>query len=76
MHMRIVFTNLRDKIIAYRNYRQLADNMNHRYPSVTQEDLQNYNDDCAICREVMTSAKKLPCGHIFHQYILLILPLT
>eukprot|EP00026_Physarum_polycephalum_P001391 Phypoly_transcript_01392.p1 GENE.Phypoly_transcript_01392~~Phypoly_transcript_01392.p1 ORF type:complete len:855 (-),score=140.50 Phypoly_transcript_01392:868-3168(-) len=67
MHMRIVFNNLRVKIIAYRNYRQLAENMNHRYPSVSAEDLQQYNDDCAICREVMVSAKKLPCGHIFHH---------
>jgi autocrine motility factor receptor len=67
MHMRIVFNNLRVKLIAYRNYRQLAENMNHRYPSVSPEDLQQYNDDCAICREVMVSAKKLPCGHIFHH---------
>lgn len=82
MHMRIVFNNLRDKVVAYRNYCKLADNMNHMYPSgiaqfipcastnscaVTQEELAQYNDDCAICRESMDTAKKLPCGHLFHH---------
>jgi len=38
------------------------------YPNATQEELANDNT-CIICREEMmpgASAKKLPCGHIFH----------
>ncbi|CAI5946035.1 unnamed protein product [Closterium sp. NIES-64] len=25
-----------------------------------------FADDCAICREPLSSAKRLPCGHLFH----------
>ncbi|XP_075492245.1 E3 ubiquitin protein ligase RIN2 [Primulina tabacum] len=35
-------------------------------PDATSEDLRAYDDECAICREPMAKAKKLPCGHLFH----------
>ncbi|KZV41418.1 hypothetical protein F511_12146 [Dorcoceras hygrometricum] len=35
-------------------------------PDATLEDLRAYDDECAICREPMAKAKKLPCGHLFH----------
>ena len=25
-------------------------------------------EDCAICQDVMVTARKLPCGHFFHQF--------
>jgi hypothetical protein len=37
-----------------------------RYPDATDVELRRYNDDCAICRDSMDTAKKLPCGHMFH----------
>ena len=37
-----------------------------RYADATAQELAAYDDDCAICRERMASAKKLACGHIFH----------
>lgn len=36
------------------------------YQNATDDDLKAYNDNCAICREPMAHAKKLPCGHLFH----------
>jgi len=44
-------------------------NMNTLYPDATAEELANTDNVCIICREEMTapSAKKLPCGHIFHR---------
>ena len=42
--------------------------MNERFPDATAEDL--IDATCIICREDMTSAKKLPCGHCFHFYCL------
>jgi len=39
-----------------------------RYPSATEKELADYSDDCAICRDSMSSAKVLPCGHIFHLF--------
>jgi hypothetical protein len=32
----------------------------------TPEEIAAYNDKCAICRDSMQAAKRLPCGHMFH----------
>uniref|UniRef100_A0AAV2MGY4 RING-type E3 ubiquitin transferase n=1 Tax=Knipowitschia caucasica TaxID=637954 RepID=A0AAV2MGY4_KNICA len=48
--------------------RRAIRNMNTLYPDATPEDLQASDNVCIICREEMvTSAKKLPCNHIFHS---------
>ncbi|EGG22635.1 putative ubiquitin-protein ligase [Cavenderia fasciculata] len=62
-----VFTELKRKIIGYRNYCKLVEDMDTKYLNATEEELIIYNDDCAICRDRMDTAKKLPCGHIFHH---------
>lgn len=33
----------------------------------TDEELDTNSDNCAICWEKMDSARKLPCGHLFHN---------
>lgn len=54
---------LNDVILSRRAIR----NMNTLYPDATQEELQLSDNICIICREDMvSSSKKLPCGHIFH----------
>uniref|UniRef100_A0A2P2L5Q1 E3 ubiquitin protein ligase RIN2 n=1 Tax=Rhizophora mucronata TaxID=61149 RepID=A0A2P2L5Q1_RHIMU len=35
-------------------------------PDATSQELQAYDDECAICREPMAKAKKLHCNHLFH----------
>ncbi|KAL5728274.1 RING-type E3 ubiquitin transferase [Ranunculus cassubicifolius] len=35
-------------------------------PDATPEELEAYDDECAICREPMAKAKKLSCNHLFH----------
>lgn len=37
------------------------------YPMATAEELDANSDNCAICWEKMDSARKLPCGHLFHN---------
>ncbi|ORY06707.1 hypothetical protein K493DRAFT_251708 [Basidiobolus meristosporus CBS 931.73] len=70
LNIRSVFSNLRKKIAGYRSYRQAMNSLKRRYTSATKEELKEFNDDCAICREPMDSAKKLPCGHLFHSLCL------
>jgi len=43
--------------------------LNTSFPFATEEDLENSDNVCIICRETMTAStcKKLPCGHIFHR---------
>lgn len=35
-------------------------------PDASAEELESYDDECAICREPMAKAKKLTCNHLFH----------
>ncbi|KAF5180216.1 E3 ubiquitin protein ligase rin2 [Thalictrum thalictroides] len=35
-------------------------------PDASCEELEAYDDECAICREPMAKAKKLSCNHLFH----------
>ncbi|XP_063934607.1 E3 ubiquitin-protein ligase synoviolin-like [Zophobas morio] len=51
-------------------YNRATMNMNERYPEATPEDLSLVDNTCIICREEMTAAKKLPCGHVFHRHCL------
>jgi len=64
------FSSLRKKLAAFRRYRRLTANMNERFPDATEEELEECNRTCIICRDQMQTGKKLPCGHIFHFYCL------
>jgi len=44
--------------------------MNNFYPDATEEELSQLDNVCIICRDEMSSGKKLPCGHIFHAHCL------
>ncbi|XP_066377185.1 ERAD-associated E3 ubiquitin-protein ligase HRD1-like isoform X2 [Miscanthus floridulus] len=63
------FRNFRIRIADYVRYRKIASNMNERFPDATAEEL-NADATCIICREEMTTAKKLLCGHLFHVHCL------
>lgn len=41
----------------------------YSYPLASQDDLSENCDNCAICWEKMETARKLPCGHLFHKYV-------
>ena len=51
-------------------YRRITRNMNTLFPDATEEELARTDAVCIICRETMTSAKKLRCGHLFHFHCL------
>ena len=38
-----------------------------RFEDATPEELRANDDSCAICQQDMQTAKKLPCGHMFHR---------
>lgn len=66
LNLRTIILHLRNKISAYKNYKSLTAEMDTAYPNVSPEELSQIDDNCAICRDPLTSAKKLPCGHLFH----------
>ena len=64
LHLRSSFIVLVDRISKYHHYRRASVEINSRYADATQAELEQADDFCAICREGMDSAKKLPCGHL------------
>lgn len=55
------------KYKRHRNYLWVLNHMEKSYPLATQDDLNHNSDNCAICWEKMETARKLPCGHLFHK---------
>ncbi|GAA0143804.1 ubiquitin-protein ligase [Lithospermum erythrorhizon] len=64
------FRNFKIRIADYLRYRKITSNMNDRFPDATPEELDGTDAICIICREEMTTAKKLICGHLFHVHCL------
>ncbi|KAF7100812.1 hypothetical protein CFC21_102271 [Triticum aestivum] len=64
------FRNFRIRISDYVRYRKVTSNMNERFPDATPDELDASDVTCIICREEMTTAKKLLCGHLFHVHCL------
>lgn len=64
------FRNFKVRIADYIRYRKITSNMNERFPDATPEELSASDSTCIICREEMTTAKKLRCGHLFHVHCL------
>ncbi|CAN8238116.1 unnamed protein product [Cochlearia groenlandica] len=64
------FRNFKIRVTDYLRYRKITSNMNDRFPDATPEELSVNDATCIICREEMTSAKKLLCGHLFHVHCL------
>ncbi|KAL6581312.1 ERAD-associated E3 ubiquitin-protein ligase hrd1a [Orobanche minor] len=60
------FRNFKIRVADYIRYRNITSNMNDRFPDATSEELNSSDATCIICREEMTTAKKLLCGHLFH----------
>ncbi|XP_024015636.1 ERAD-associated E3 ubiquitin-protein ligase HRD1A isoform X3 [Eutrema salsugineum] len=63
------FRNFQIRVSDYLRYRKITSNMNDRFPDATPEEL-TADATCIICREEMTNAKKLICGHLFHVHCL------
>ncbi|KAL6972237.1 ERAD-associated E3 ubiquitin-protein ligase hrd1a [Sarracenia purpurea var. burkii] len=64
------FRNFKVRVADYIRYRKITSNMNDRFPDATPEELTASDATCIICREEMTTAKRLNCGHLFHMHCL------
>ncbi|KAA8533482.1 hypothetical protein F0562_031084 [Nyssa sinensis] len=64
------FRNFKVRVADYIRYRKITSNMNDHFPDATPEELNVSDATCIICREEMTTAKKLICGHLFHVHCL------
>uniref|UniRef100_A0A4W5PUA8 E3 ubiquitin-protein ligase AMFR n=1 Tax=Hucho hucho TaxID=62062 RepID=A0A4W5PUA8_9TELE len=67
MQLRYLFHEVQRRIRRHKNYLRVINNMEARFAVATAEELVANNDDCAICWDTMQTARKLPCGHLFHN---------
>ncbi|GAB6030480.1 hypothetical protein CHUAL_007344 [Chamberlinius hualienensis] len=67
MQIRFMFYEIQRRYIKHKNYLRVIRQMEENYPMGTAEELATNSDDCAICWDKMESARKLPCGHLFHN---------
>eukprot|EP00736_Rhodelphis_marinus_P001049 Rmarinus@m.5658 len=70
----VSFSYFRDAIVfiarrlrSHWRFKKTMHELDGLLTSATDDDIRNFNDDCAICRAPMHSAKRLPCGHLFHK---------
>lgn len=67
MQLRYLFHEIQRRITKHRNYLAVLNHMEQNYPMASQDELAENSDNCAICWEKMDTARKLPCGHLFHN---------
>ncbi|WAR11671.1 AMFR-like protein, partial [Mya arenaria] len=67
MQLRYLFYEFQRRIKRHKNYRKVVKNMEERFSMATPEEIASNDDDCAVCWEKMETARKLPCGHLFHN---------
>jgi E3 ubiquitin-protein ligase synoviolin len=61
----VAFHNFQRKLTSFLKYLRLTSNLDSRFENATAEEISAAGD-CLICREAMSSGKKLPCSHVFH----------
>lgn len=62
----VAATRLQRRVLDFMRYRQVVATMAQLFADASAEELASADATCIICREEMTAAKKLACGHIFH----------
>ncbi|KAH7728371.1 E3 ubiquitin-protein ligase AMFR-like protein [Aphelenchoides avenae] len=63
------YFRISSKIRKHIQHQKIIYHISTCYAEASHEDLEK-NDACTICWEPMKSARKLPCGHIFHELCL------
>lgn len=67
MQLRYLFYEIQRRVKKHKNYLRVVKHMEANYPMATADELEKNSDDCAICWDHMEAARKLPCGHLFHN---------
>ncbi|KAJ2500162.1 hypothetical protein GGH96_002939 [Coemansia sp. RSA 1972] len=66
-NIRSISSKLLRKTQKLRAFRKAIESMRCQFPDATKADILRFNDRCSICREILVTAKKLPCDHLFHR---------
>lgn len=66
LNIRALLSAIVKRIKGFIKLRIALGALHEALPDATSEEIRAYDDECAICREPMAKAKKLPCNHLFH----------
>ncbi|KAL2624061.1 hypothetical protein R1flu_008306 [Riccia fluitans] len=66
LNLRALLSALSKRIKGFMRLRTAMNTLRGALPDATEEEILAYEDDCAICKEPMARAKRLPCAHLFH----------
>eukprot|EP00897_Mesotaenium_endlicherianum_P008248 jgi/Mesen1/7451/ME000389S06791 len=66
LNIRALLAAIKRRVQVAARYLRAIRNLRSTFPDATADELEAFNDDCAICKEPMGAAKKLPCSHLFH----------
>jgi autocrine motility factor receptor len=69
LQFRMLLVSLAETIRKHVRHQRIVKHINDSYPEASKEDLLR-QDSCTICWETMEKARRLPCGHIFHELCL------
>ncbi|KAL3699715.1 hypothetical protein R1sor_017737 [Riccia sorocarpa] len=66
LNLRALLSAISKRIKGFMRLKAALNTLRGALPDATQDELLAYEDDCAICKEPMARAKRLPCAHLFH----------
>ncbi|KAK1307349.1 E3 ubiquitin protein ligase RIN2 [Acorus calamus] len=66
LNLRALVATIVKRIRGYVKLKKALSLLDGVLPDATHEELHAYDDECAICREPMSRAKRLCCNHLFH----------
>nr|AAL32977.1 AT5g51450/MFG13_16 [Arabidopsis thaliana] len=66
LNIRALLSSILKRIKGYIKLRVALGALHAALLDATSEELRDYDDECAICREPMAKAKRLHCNHLFH----------
>lgn len=66
LNLRALLSAILKRIKGFMRVRTATNTLQGALPDASHEELLAYEDDCAICKEPMARAKRLPCAHLFH----------
>ena len=67
LHLRALALESMHRVRRFVGFLAVSRDLQRTYADVSAEELASRQDDCAVCRERLDKAKRLPCGHLFHS---------
>ena len=67
LHLRALALGLMQRVKRFVGFLAVSRDLQRMYADVPADELAARQDDCAVCRERLDKAKRLPCGHLFHS---------